>query len=105
MLLLRCKQQGSHTCHCVLVDLGRPCQQFLNHIFVLSLRLNGVHERGLLFLVFVVDQSILVEQRLNELEVALLAGHHQRRPSMVGLFRVDVRPMIHHDRDALYGLT
>lgn len=51
-----------------------------------------------------VDEGVLVEQAFNNFDVALVAGHHERRSPLLRLFRVHVRIGSYQVINALQGI-
>jgi hypothetical protein len=68
-------QQRAVTLDSLHVDFGLFEKELLDDILVLSMRADSVHEGcGLLLIGVVHDYSLLVQNELNELDVALLTS-------------------------------
>ena len=101
MTLLDCEEKRCQSCQRLIIDIRATIQKFLHYVLILRIRIYCIHERSSFLLVFVIDKGFIVKQILHQFEVALLAGHHQSRLSLVGFLRVYVRTGLNQQLTAL----
>ena len=86
--LLYSEEKWGQASEGLIIDICTSIQKFLHDVLILRICIDCVHERSSLLLIFMVDQSLIIEQIFHELKVAFLTGHHQGRLTLICLLRV-----------------